>query len=251
MASKTFNIALVDTTDLILQEDFLAVAKAIQVQVSRDFAPVWDVDAVIEGFPSLSEVSPGFWPVTVDKVMDIQGVNGYHWVDDKGIPFSKVLYRDGWSLTASHEILEMLVNPYVNKMKVFKALDGSGQDVEYLVEVSDPVEDKDYGYRINGVLVSNFYYPAFFDLTTTEGKKYDHLGWLREPRKLLNGGYISWRNAAGEWFQAFMLENKLIFKKLGEATPLTTAETKKVLSIVGFSLLILSSIVFLVRLFRK
>lgn len=194
----------------------------------------------------------GFWPITIVDEIDVAGVNGYHWVDDAGTPYGKVLYRQTfWPLTVSHELLEILANPYVNRTKLVKGIDDTGQEVEFLVEVADPVEDDDYGYRIDGVLLSNFYYPAFFDLTKRAATKYDHLGWLTEPRKLLNGGYISWMNASGEWWQAFMVENKLIVRKLGDKTPLTTADKEIVWAFVGLigGMALLITLIF--KLFKR
>lgn len=252
MATQKENIALVDTTGNIPRSELERVTAALQVQVSRDFAPVWGQEATLHVFGSLAEIPVGFWPLTIVDKVDVEGVNGYHWVDDFGTPYAKVEYRaDYWPLTASHELMEMLANPFVKRKMLVKALYDTGQEVEILVEVSDPVENKDFGYRIDGVLVSDFYYPAFFDLTKRDGVKYDHLGWLQEPRKLLNGGYISWQNAAGEWWQGFMVEGKLIIRKLGDQTPLTTAETKTIwglaAGIVGIGLLI----TFIVKLIKR
>lgn len=252
MAAPKVNIALVDTTSKISLEELQRVANALQIQVSRDFAPVWDKDATVHVFDHMTDIPLGFWPISIVSAIDVQGVNGYHWIDDEGNPFAKVEYRDDfWPLTVSHELLEMLVNPYVNKIKLVKGLDDTGQEVEFLVEVADPVEDNDFGYRIDGVLLSNFYYPAFFDLTKREGVKYDHLGWLKEPRKLLNGGYISWKNASGEWWQAFMVENKLIIRKLGDSTPLTTADHTIILGWTAVATVSLIALTFLIKLFKR
>ena len=252
MASPKVNIALVDTTSQIGREELQRVADALQTQVSRDFASVWDMDATLHVFGKITELPVGFWPITIVDDIDVEGVNGYHWVDDEGKPFAKVQYRkDYWPLTASHELLEMLVNPYVKETKLVKGIDDTGQEVEFLVEVADPVEDDDFGYRIDGVLLSNFYYPAFFDLTKREGVKYDHLGWLKEPRKLLNGGYLSWRNAAGEWWQAFMVENKLIIRKLGDNTPLTTADNTLIWGWAAVATVLVVVFGFLYKLFKR
>lgn len=252
MATKKENIAIIDTTGLIPRAELNRVAAALQVQVTRDFVPIWDKDATLHVFDKITDVPVGFWPITIVEEIDLNGVNGYHWVDDAGVPYAKVQYRNNfWPLTTSHELLEMLVNPYVNKTKLVKGIDDTGQEVEFLVEVADPVEDDDFGYKIDGVLLSNFYYPAFFDLTKRADTKYDHLGWLTEPRKLLNGGYISWKNASGEWWQAFMVEGKLIIKKLGDQTPLTTADKQTVWVVAGIIGGTALLITLLLKLFKR
>lgn len=248
---KKENIALIDTTQKVSRDYLERVAAALQKQVSNDFAPVWDKDAVIHVFEWKTGIPVGFWKMLIVDEVDVPGVNGYHWTDKNEVPFAQIQFRDLWSLTASHELLEMLANPYVNRTKLVKGMDDSGQDVEFLVEVADPVEDDDFGYYIDGVMLSNFYYPAFFDLMTVEGKKYDHLGWLKEPRKLLNGGYISWRNAAGEWWQGFMVEGQLIVRRLGDKTPLTTAENRTVIAVIAGVFTLLAGLFFIYKFTKR
>jgi hypothetical protein len=79
---------------------------------------------------------------------------------DTGVP---------WTLAASHELFEMLVDPFAQTTTL--ATDGSGR--EWLDEVADPVED--YSHSVRGVVVSDFVYPAWFRNTT--GRQ-DAMGWL-------------------------------------------------------------------------
>jgi hypothetical protein len=64
-----------------------------------------------------------------------------------------------WSVTASHECQEMLADPFGNRLVSGPSLAPDQGNVEYLVEVCDPVEDLGFAYLINGVLVSDFYTP--------------------------------------------------------------------------------------------
>jgi hypothetical protein len=61
-----------------------------------------------------------------------------------------------WTVSASHELFEMLVDPRAQTST--RATDGSG-DV-WLDEVADPVED--YSHWVRGVRLSDFVYPAWF-----------------------------------------------------------------------------------------
>jgi hypothetical protein len=72
------------------------VAAAVQKQVIRDFAPLWEMQATVDAFAKLEDVPIGYWPVIVQA--DI----GYN---AAGIHLE---YSSGWSLTVSHEVLEML-----------------------------------------------------------------------------------------------------------------------------------------------
>ena len=146
------------------------MAAAIQVQLSRDFEGVWNIRATIAGFETLDEVPVGYWPVTV--VNQVKGAAGIH-LDEQGDPYALVQADQQWSLTASHEALEMLVDPVGNRRTTGANKRGQGlDDVRYLVEVCDPSEDAKFGYRINGVLVSDFYTPHYFDRTATAGVRH-------------------------------------------------------------------------------
>src|SRR5438270_10054624 len=68
--------------------------------------------------------------------------------------------------------------------------------VRYLIEVCDPCEAPQYAYRINGVLVSDFYTPSFFDSRESSGGRYDFTRAIQSPKTILRGGYISWLDPA-------------------------------------------------------
>src|SRR5262249_60863709 len=54
----------------------------------------------------------------------------------------------------------------------------------------------------NGILVSDFYTPNYFDPVKAAGVRYSYTGALTEPRQVLPGGYLSWQDAAsGHWWQ--------------------------------------------------
>lgn len=47
---------------------------------------------------------------------------------------------------------------------------------------------------VNGVLVSDFYTPHFFDPVKNASVRYSFTGAIDKPRQVLRGGYISWHN---------------------------------------------------------
>jgi hypothetical protein len=74
-----------------------------------------------------------------------------------------------------------------------------------LVEVCDPSEDGQFGYSVNGVLVSDFYTPRFFDPVAVDGVRYSFTGAITEPRQVLDGGYMSWWDPDSKhFFQLFV-----------------------------------------------
>ncbi len=136
---------------------------------------------------------------------------GFH-SDKHKQPYSKVVaspVNTTWTTDASHEILEMLVDPYGNRMQSSIAIeivdgqihDGTGQ-FDYLVEACDPCEDNSYAYTINGVTVSDFITPHYYDPLVTPGTRYSFTGAIKGPRQVLPGGYMSWVNLEmDEWQQ--------------------------------------------------
>jgi len=74
--------------------------------------------------------------------------------------------------------------------------------VEFLVEVCDPSEDPAYSYTVNGIVVSDFYTPAFFDPLGAAGARYSFAGHITGPRRILEGGYLSWHDPVSDhWWQ--------------------------------------------------
>ena len=172
------------------------VAAAIQKQVTRDFGPIWNVAATVSYFPTHDAVPLGYWPVFV---VDSAPAAGTH-IDHAGLPIAYVEYGVSWSLAASHEVLEMLADP--TGTRVIAGDSPAGDRVEFLVEVCDPCQDAAHAYFVNGVLVSDFYTPAYFEPSFTQGSKYSFCGALRRPRDVLAGGYLTWRDpASGDWWQ--------------------------------------------------
>jgi hypothetical protein len=191
---------------------------AIQKQVTRDFGPIWDIDATVDAFSSLEDVPPGYWRVNIrDDVHDTRGVKGVHY-DDAGQPFALVQFTDSetWSIYASHECLEILADPSLNQLVASTSLIANQDRVEYLVEVCDPCQDPAFSYPVNGIQLSDFYTPQFFDPTPAQGARYSFGGALTSPRQVLEGGYLSWRDPqTGNWWQAYVYQGQLAFTNRG------------------------------------
>ena len=200
------------------------VAAAIAKQVLKDFGPIWNVTATVDAFGRMEDVPLDYWPIIVQE--DVQGAAGYH-EDDNGQPFALVEFDKEWSLTASHECLEMLADPFGRRLRAGKVPDQAiavgvkAGRVNFLVEVCDPSEDIAYAYQVNGVTVSDFYTPFYFDPVTAPGVRYSFTGAIDAPRKVLPGGYLSWRDSvSGHWFQLRMFPDT-ISRKVPHVVDLT------------------------------
>src|SRR5207244_478688 len=129
--AMTQQIALVSKTAEIGPTELARVAAALNTQLARDFAPVWNVDAAVT-----TERAKGAWPLIVTDDAPAAGVH----IDDQGRPTAIVGYADDWALAASHELLEMCVDPHGNRLITARAVKPGQGRVDYLVEVCDPCE---------------------------------------------------------------------------------------------------------------
>lgn len=210
----TVHVALVPDNVQVDPSEVTRVAAAVSRQVQTDFASVWTVSATVDPFTKLEDVPLGYWPVIIRQ--NVKGAEGYH-QDKNGQPFALIAFHDNWSVTASHETLEMLADPFGSKLNAGVILDQAQADpnytgsssVEYLVEICDPSEDVQFGYMIDGISVSDFYTPRFFDPVQSPGVRYSFTGAIDTPRKVLNGGYISWHDLASDhWWQLRMFPDQ-------------------------------------------
>jgi hypothetical protein len=197
----TAHVALVTEESKISYSELSVVAGALSKQVSRDFGPLWHIDADVAAYEKLEDVPLDYWPIIIKDDIGDPSAAGYH-EDKHGQPYSLVVYDATWSLTASHECLEMLADPFGRHTVAGDSpVKGQGR-VKFLVEVCDPCEAAAFAYTINGVTVSDFYTPHFFDPLKSTGVRYSYTGALSAPRQVLKDGYLSWYvPTRREWWQ--------------------------------------------------
>lgn len=140
---------VVDAAPDISASQVAAVAAALQKQATRDFGPLWQVDATVDAFPSLDDVPIGYWPIIIRADIGNPAAAGIH-LDPNGQPMALVEATPQWPLTASHECLEMLADPTGFRMVAGPSIMPGQGRVEYLVEVADPCEDPSFAYTVNG-----------------------------------------------------------------------------------------------------
>ena len=244
MSALIRHLALVSESALISIGDLMKVAAALQKQATRDLAPIWEISATVVAYEKLEDVPTDYWPMII---RDDIGYNaaGIH-LDDNRQPFALISSSpdlDTWSLTASHETMEMLVDPFGDRLAGGDSPKTDDQKrVNFLVEVCDPSEGAKYAYSVNGILVSDFYTPHFFDPVGNIATRYSFTGALKGPRQILPGGYLSWVDLATNdwWQQVWFGTPSPKFKKLGKLTgakslrtqidALTGGETAKVIA---------------------
>ncbi len=222
MSTLPHHVALVSETPSVSFSDLSAVAAALQKQATRDFGPIWQVSATVSAFAALESVPVDYWPVIVRANIDQPGAAGYH-TDDNGQPFSLVEADDQWQLTASHETLEMLADPFGNRTVAGAPPPQAPQPlsalarVTYLVEVCDPCEDARFAYGVNGHQLSDFITPHYYDPNGATGTQYSFRGSIQAPHTVIESGYVSFGNpVTNEWFQIMVESGQTKVQDLGK-----------------------------------
>lgn len=179
------------------------MVRAIGVQLTRDVAPIWgQVPTVLFCHHGKS---PAGIVCTISDEPDVEGAAGYHDEDESGVSYIKVFTFDGapsligadaLSVTLSHEILEVVGDAPANKW-------ADGPDgFDYAYELCDAVEGDTY--EIDGVSVSNFVHPEFFDPKSPKGTKLAQVdGTVSAPFTMSAGGYQIKRTEPGKISETF------------------------------------------------
>jgi hypothetical protein len=193
--TPTIQISVINESTILSDADVAPVVIALQKQVSNDFLPVWGVDAELKVIPKSTQPPTASWWLVLLDDSDQANALGYHDLTTEGLPIGKVFAASdvkagtSWSVTASHELLEMLGDPNVNLTVFVESSDTAG--VLYAYEVCDACEDDSLGYQIDNVLLSDFVYPAWFESFRTDGSaQFDRMNKIQNPFQLLAGGYI-------------------------------------------------------------
>ena len=179
--------------------------RAINRQVEEDFMPVW-------GSGRLSKLyAASFDPANVDTLTEetipadsviyivdepsVPGALGYHSINSKEVPVGFVFEDLGdWTVTLSHEILELIVDPTVNIFVPGADPRDSNFWLFHSYEVCDAVERSTY--RIDNIEVSNFVTPEYFNPEDIQGTRNDFLGVGVESFGVTQGSHLGVLNPA-------------------------------------------------------
>lgn len=179
--------------------DLLKLISAMQQYIDKYIVPVWGTPAKLVQSQAFI---PGAWAMVFLDDADQANALAYHDLTPDGLPISKVFVRTTLkdnqlvSVSASHELVEMLVDPAINMMTT-----GPDRKTMYAYESADPVEE--LNFQVNGIAMSDFVYPSYFEVFHKPGSvQFDHLNKVNKPFQILSGGYqIIFKN--GKWSQVF------------------------------------------------
>jgi hypothetical protein len=198
--AKVITISVLNRSDKTIVTDAALkdfVDNALQPQVSNDFFPAWNIDAQVT---FAEKPLPGSWWLAVLNKTDQSNWFGYHLTED-GLPFGKVfaqtIDRRGcdWMVSVSHELLEMLADPYINRMVCDCSFDptklptpGEKTAGFYALEVCDPCASDDDGYPIGRYKVSDFVLPSWYQKESA--RPFDKNNKILQPFGVSKGGYV-------------------------------------------------------------
>ena len=189
-------IAIQNSSTVLSDAQVQAAIAALQTQLDRDWQAAWGTTATLVFVTKTQSIPTGNWPIYILDNSDVSGALGYHDETAAGLPYGRIFAKDditygyNWTVTLSHELLEMMLDPYVN-LTVFRQTTNTA-GMLYAYEACDACEADNLGYQINGIQVSDFVWPAWFDntITNTAGHRYDQMNHLTAPFQLYSGGYI-------------------------------------------------------------
>jgi hypothetical protein len=192
----------------VADEELHRVVRAVNRQVREDLAPLHGYDAELR-VAGRSERAP-----SVEAMRDLRGdavlyvvagddeddAVGWHERNGRGVPYGFVSLAlaealgEPWSVTLSHEAIEMVADPEVNLLVLGPHPDPrADRRVLHWYELCDAVQDD--RYEIDGVEVSDFLLPLWFTDPDERGGRNDFLGRLRDGAPLASfrpaaGGYL-------------------------------------------------------------
>jgi hypothetical protein len=174
---------------------------AFQQQWNNDLKPVWGLDdAAFTWVPAGQQLAAGSWWMVFLDDSDQANALAYHDLTSDGWPISKAFVKTiqadnaSVSVGATHEMCEMAVDPWLNSAYQ------DAQGTFWAGEVCDPVEDDQYGYEINGVLVTDFVTPNWFGHQNAQ-TQVDFENHAVAAFEVLSGGYAPQFDPQQGWVQ--------------------------------------------------
>lgn len=201
-------LTVVNLSKTLQHAEFHAAIAAIAKQVDEDFAPEWNVSAIVRG--TTAKIGANEAPIqgrhgaiiyvgdsSQDPTTGVENALGYHFVNHKDVPYGFVYldiceaYGQAWSWTLSHEVLELLADPDAVLTVSGPDPDDHHRHVNFDLEVCDPTQSD--SYSIDGVAVSNFVTRAWFGMTGGTNKT-NFLELELAPFGVRPGGYAQYED---------------------------------------------------------
>jgi hypothetical protein len=195
------------TAGQVSDEEVQNAIRAINRQIREDYEPYWHIggELRLEGKSGAKPSKQNLSDMRGDAVLylwnsvDVDDALGYHDANNRGIPYGFVFtelatqLKEPWSVTLSHEALEILGDSEVNLLVQGPHPAEPDRTVFHWYEMCDAVQAETY--EIDGVAVSNFVLPLYFTGGDEIGGRNDFLGRPYKGKTLRSfgvnpGGYV-------------------------------------------------------------
>jgi hypothetical protein len=211
---------VVNASKVLSDVEVQATVEPIQAQIDRDFMPVWKdrvreaaIKVAFARMQDIPQLPEDCWPVFLNRHSNDDGALGWH--DDDSSQnihkFGRIFVGDclllglNWQVTLSHEVLELVLDP--NIQRVYRMANGELA----AFEACDAVESDDQAYKIGEFLASNFVLPAYFSKNLPG--PFDFCKKLKDRCPgLTPGGYMS-ETKGGRWTQVSMDRGNLMGRR--------------------------------------
>lgn len=227
------DFAVLNRSSLVSDADASRIAESLDYQFKRDVAPDWGLAAPsVVWYPRGRGVPAGVSPIVLldDPSVDAAALLGRHEIGpSSSAPVGRVFVRpilaagggvldgrangDSVSAVASHEGIEILLNPLLNLWADGPLVDASGRAWRQVArEVCDPVQADVYTVPLatrpgappsasGTALVSSYVLPLWF--APGARGRVDKLGRLGRALEVGRGGYALVRDVPGSEAQTF------------------------------------------------
>jgi hypothetical protein len=205
-------LTVANISNEIRPQDFQVALSALRRQALEDFGPEWSVNATLRGITR--KLKKGDAPIegihdaiiylgdsSKDPNGGVADALGYHSANHANLPFGFVYlnvckeYGEDWTVTLSHEVLELLADPCAALTVAGPHPAKAGKSARYDLEVCDPTQGDTY--FIDNVKVSNFVTKRYFDLPGGTPAKTNFLGLELKPFGVRPSGYLQYEDSHG------------------------------------------------------
>jgi hypothetical protein len=220
------SIAIINFSSRPDQEVQTAI-RAVNRQIQYDFMPIWGQGRELRLYAASFE--PSSDPdrvveerISADSVLylvnesTLPGALGYHSINTAELPVGFVFTQEGdWTITLSHEALELILDPNTNAFVPGPHPHDSNKMVLHCYEACDAVERA--SYSIDGVPLSDFLTPQYFQPGEAPGTRNDFLGVGVKSFGVIKGSHIAFIDLATGKFETVF----------GEAGPVSSIAAKR------------------------
>ena len=204
------SISIINFSNDLSEQQIQEAIRAVNRQITEDFIPIWGSGRILRlhaaTYDLADENTLADDPIRGESVLyiinegSLPGALGYHALNALGRPYGFVFTEslEDWTVTLSHEALELIVDPTVNIFVPGSDPRDPQNTVLHTYEVCDAVERTIY--EIDNIMVSNFITPTYFTEGDEAGTRNDFLGVGVESFRATQGSHLAFYDlSTNDW----------------------------------------------------